>query len=418
MTRHDGLFRKLGFNTTLAIETALISAPSRADNRIFGRPLLERLILSCERAGVKRFFIAAPAERHSQVASSLGGFQSHPEINLVDKLDSSMARQTDLDPNAPCISFAGNLVFSRMQLRRVLDDAANHPTSVLRFSSSDPDHGGEITTGPMRDLLEQDTPRTEPVRRPTGELPFALNGRPEDRKEAEIRLARSLRLETASKDALMARLLDRKISWRLSLRLARTKITPNQVTIANTILGFVAAWMFAIPSYGVRLLASLLFLASITIDGIDGELARLQMSETDWGGKLDVATDNIVHVAIFVGIFMGAYRASADSTFLWLLPIQLGGFALCALSTLMAFRLRGAQAQKWIDQIDRWSGRDFAYLLVGFALINRLQWFCWATAFGTYVVALVFTWLTARHRAVETLDEPLRENRSVAAEEA
>jgi len=380
--------------------------------------LLERLILSCERAGVKRFFIAAPAERHSQVASSLGGFRSRLEVNLVDKLDSSMARHTDLDPDAPCISFAGNLVFSKLQLRRVLDDAANHPSRVLRFSSSDPDRGGEIATGPMRDLLEQDTPRMEPARRPTGELPFALNGRPEDREEAELRLARSLHLETASKDALMARLLDRKISWRLSLRLARTKITPNQVTIANTILGFVAAWMFAIPSYGWRLLASLLFLASITIDGIDGELARLQMSETDWGGKLDLTTDNIVHVAIFIGIYVGAYRASANSAFLWLLPIQLAGFALCVLSIYLAFRLRGAQAQKWINQVDRWSGRDFAYLLVGFALISRLQWFCWGTAFGTYVYASVLTWLAARHRAVESPDEPLRKNRSVAVEEA
>src|SRR5208282_1680291 len=361
--------------------------PSRADNRIFGRPLLERLILSCERAGVKRFFIAAPAERHSQVASSLGGFRSRLEVNLVDKLDSSMARHTDLDPDAPCISFAGNLVFSKLQLRRVLDDAANHPSRVLRFSSSDPDRGGEIATGPMRDLLEQDTPRMEPARRPTGELPFALNGRPEDREEAELRLARS-------------------------------QITPNQVTIANTILGFVAAWMFAIPSYGWRLLASLLFLASITIDGIDGELARLQMSETDWGGKLDLTTDNIVHVAIFIGIYVGAYRASANSAFLWLLPIQLAGFALCVLSIYLAFRLRGAQAQKWINQVDRWSGRDFAYLLVGFALISRLQWFCWGTAFGTYVYASVLTWLAARHRAVESPDEPLRKNRSVAVEEA
>jgi len=381
----------------LAIETALISAPSRSDNRIFGRYLLERVILACQRAGVRRFFIEAPASRRSEVESSLGSFRSRSDVTLVDSFELSL---DGIDPESPCISFAGNLVFSKLQLKRVLDNAAQSPNRVFRFLSSDADHGGEIAVGPMRRLLEQSGLRNEPLRRSTDELPFALNGCPEDRDEAELRLARSLRHETAGTDALLARLLDRRLSWRISLRLARTRITPNQVTIANTCVGLTCALMFAIPSYGWRLLASILFLASTTIDGIDGELARLQMRETEWGGRLDVITDNIVHVAIFAGIFVGAYRASTNRIFLWLLPIQLGGFALAALSTLLALRTQGPQAEKWIEQVERISGRDFAYLLIGFALFNRLQWFCWGTTFGSYVFALVLIWLTVRRRTV------------------
>ena len=48
-----------------------------------------------------------------------------------------------------------------------------------------------------------------------------------------------------------------------------------------------------------------MFLFSIIIDGVDGELARLTLTETSFGGMLDVVTDNIVHVAVFVGIFLG-----------------------------------------------------------------------------------------------------------------
>lgn len=348
--------------------------------------------------------------------SSLGSFRSHPQVKLVDRFDSAVSE--GLDPHTPCISFAGNLVFSKLQLKKMLADAAQSPNRVTRFSSSDADRGGEIAVGPIGALLREGGLGAEPVQVATGELPFALNGRPEDRIEAELRLARGLRAETADKDAMMARLLDRRISWRISLRLARTKITPNQVTLANTCLGFLCAWMFAIPSYGWRLAASLLFLVSITIDGVDGELARLQMSETDWGGMLDKITDNIVHVAIFAGIYVGAYRASADSAFLWLLPIQLGGFGLCALATYLALHSKGEQAQRWIDKVERVSGRDFAYLLVGFALINRLEWFCWGTAFGTYVVGLVLIWLTVRRKAVEPESKPLREEARTAAEEA
>jgi phosphatidylglycerophosphate synthase len=385
----------------LAIETALISAPSRSDNRIFGRYLLERVVLACERAGVRRFLIQAPASRRSEVECSLGSFRSRSEVTVVEHFEPSL---DGIDPESPCISFAGNLVFSKLQLKGVLDDAARSPNRVFRFSSSDADHGGEIAVGPMRRLLEQGGLRSEPLRRSTGELPFALNGRPEDRDEAELRLARSLRHETAGTDALLARLLDRRLSWRISLRLARTRITPNQVTIANTAVGLACALMFAIPSYGWRLLASVLFLASTTIDGIDGELARLQMSETEWGGRLDVITDNIVHVALFAGIFVGAYRASTDPIFLWLLPVQLAGFALAALSTFMAFRIRGPEAEKWIEKVERISGRDFAYLLIGFALFSRLEWFCWGTTFGIYVFAAVLIWLTFRRRRFEPVE--------------
>jgi hypothetical protein len=43
--------------------------------------------------------------------------------------------------------------------------------------------------------------------------------------------------------------------------------------------------------------------------------------------------------------------------------------------------------------------RDFAYLLVGLALIGRLGWFLWGTAFGIYAYALglfaVYRWRDA-----------------------
>jgi hypothetical protein len=117
-----------------------------------------------------------------------------------------------------------------------------------------------------------------------------------------------------------------------------------------------------------------------------------------------VITDNIVHVALFAGIFVGAYRASTDPIFLWLLPVQLAGFALAALSTFMAFRIRGPEAEKWIEKVERISGRDFAYLLIGFALFNRLEWFCWGTTFGIYVFAVVLIWLTFRRRRFEPVE--------------
>jgi phosphatidylglycerophosphate synthase len=385
----------------LVIETALIAAPDRADNAVFGRPLLERLMINCERAGIKRFVVAAPRERYPAVARAMGRFKDSDTVTMVESfaeiLDHRAAHQLGIDTSAACVSFSGNLVFARSHLASILDAHASDPRSIHRAVSTDRDRGGEIVTGPIGAILKSGGISTTVPAPPANLLPFALNGRPEDREEAELRLAKSIREESAHKDAPMARWIDRRISWRISYWLAtHTRVTPNMVTVANTAFGLACAWMFSVPGYWMRLLAAIFFLISITIDGVDGELARLKMVESEFGGALDVLTDNIVHAAVFVGLLVGCYRVEYSRAYLYLIPILLGGFSMCAVATWRAFKVKGEQAAVWLDKVDRWSGRDFAYLLVVLAVINRLEYFAWGTAFGTYVFALVLMWITGR----------------------
>jgi phosphatidylglycerophosphate synthase len=390
----------------LLIETALIAAPNRANNAIFGRPLLERLMLNCERAGIKRFVIAAAPESRAELSRAMGQFSGRGSVSMVESFDEILQGANGIEDASPCVALSGNLVLSRTNLAHALDGHAANPTMVLKTFSADRDRGGEITTGPLAQVIRSGLaidPHTVGLSVPSETLsllPFALNGRPEDREEAELRLAQSLGAETALKDAPLARWIDRKISWRISYRLARTAITPNMVTISNTVFGLGAAWMFSIPNYSVRLLAAIFFLISIMIDGVDGELARLKMRETKFGGTLDIVTDNIVHAAIFVGLLTGCYRASQSSAYLYLIPVMLGGFAMCAYATWRAFKYKGEEAARWLDTIDRWSGRDFAYLVVILALFNRLEFFAWGAAFGTYAFAAVLIWLTDQPSAV------------------
>jgi phosphatidylglycerophosphate synthase len=384
----------------LVIDTALIAAPDRANNAVFGRPLLERLMINCERAGIKRFVVAAPRQLYPDVARAMGRFKGRDSVSMVESFSEILnprdAHGLGIDPSSPCVSFSGNLVIGKSQLARILAAHASNPQSVHRTVSTDRDHGGEIATGPIGEMLRRGGISTRLATPASSLLPFALNGRPEDRQQAELRLAKSIREESAHKDAPMARWVDRRISWRISYWLARTRVTPNMVTLANTGFGLACAWMFSVPNYWIRLFAAIFFLISITIDGVDGELARLKMAESDFGGALDVATDNIVHVAIFVGLLAGCYRAAHNPAYLYLIPILLGGFILCAYATWRAFNTKGLDAAGWLDKVDRWSGRDFAYLLVLLAIINRLEYFAWGTAFGCYVYALVLIWVTRR----------------------
>lgn len=351
-------------------------------------------MIQCQRAGIRRFVIEAPADLREPTRAALGRFRNTPEVGLVDSFDQATR---ELDPSTDCLHFTGNLVLAQSHLRDAIAQYITSTGNTVKVTSKDPECGGVIMVGPLGSLLgnlgRDSTAKTLAA---TGALPFALNGRPEDSHEAELRLARSVRRESRATDALLARVLDRRLSWRVSLPLARLRITPNAVTLLNTLLGFVCAAMLASVSYWTRLGGALLFLASITIDGVDGEVARLRMVESKFGGQLDVFTDNLVHVAIFTGLMTGCYRVSHSSAYFYLLIIMCVGFGLCAISVNRALSRPGVQTARWMSQVERATGRDFAYIVVILAVIDRLSWFAWTAAVGTYAFALVLWLLTNR----------------------
>ena len=76
--------------------------------------------------------------------------------------------------------------------------------------------------------------------------------------------------------------------------------------------------------------------------------------------------------------------------------ILLIGFGFCAITVNRALGVAGEATNRWISRVERATGRDFAYIVVILALVDRLVWFAWAAAIGTYGFALALWMLTNR----------------------
>jgi len=376
------------------VETALIYAHGRGGEPVFGRSLLERNLELCARAGISRFFIACNGEPRRDVESALGSFKARSQVVLLDSPDASSRRRYGLDDSAPCVTLDGNLIFTAAQLSSTIRQYLDAPSSVVRLASTGGDVTAGLAVGTLSDLL---SPPAMPGAAPSlaGLLPFALDGRIDDPSEGERRIGITLRHETAWKDGFLAHHLDRRISWRIALALAHTGITANQVTLANTALGLFAAALIAMAGYWPPLLGALLLLVSVTIDGVDGELARMKLSQSDFGGRLDAITDSIVNFAMFAGIAVAASRIGGPLYF------KLFGFFLvgCALSAAAAYWVYKTRAGDSLSLLEKLTSRDFVYVMIPFAFAGRMDLMMWLAVVGSFIFPLVLWFVTFRKQA-------------------
>jgi choline kinase/phosphatidylglycerophosphate synthase len=109
-------------------------------------------------------------------------------------------------------------------------------------------------------------------------------------------------------DGPVARLLNRRLSWRLSLLLVRAGVSPEAATLfafgfALLAAGALAAgheWSAALVAGGV-----LTQVASV-VDGVDGEIARASLRASPAGAFLDAVLDRIADAAVLAGLALAA----------------------------------------------------------------------------------------------------------------
>ena len=132
--------------------------------------------------------------------------------------------------------------------------------------------------------------------------------------DKDLKNARSLLLEQLNKltDGPVSKILNRPVSIRITELLLKTNITPNQISLWSFFIGIFAALFFALGDYIYLIIGGILAHISSIIDGCDGEVARLKLIETKYGGWFDAVLDRYADAIIVFGMVYGHWILHND----------------------------------------------------------------------------------------------------------
>lgn len=186
-------------------------------------------------------------------------------------------------------------------------------------------------------------------------------------KNAKSMLMQQLRKNT---DGPISRILNRPISIKISELLLKTKITPNQISLVGFITAFFGALFFYVGEYIFLVIGGILVQLSSIIDGCDGEVARLKLIQTKYGGWFDAVLDRYADAIIIFGMIHGHWILH-NNLIIWTI-----GFIALVGSFLNSYTADKYDAifKERRKEVNRWRmGRDVRLFLIFIgALTNQI----------------------------------------------
>ena len=174
--------------------------------------------------------------------------------------------------------------------------------------------------------------------------------------DMSLRKAEGQLLATLDKpsDGVISRYVNRPLSTRITKHLLKTTITPNRVSFFSFVLSMLGAVFFLFAGYIPLLIGATLAQLASVIDGCDGEIARLKSRMTEFGGWFDAVLDRYADGFLLLGLTYHVYSPNKD------FPIIVIGF-LAILGTFM----NSYTADKYDQFMQRKLGRGEHYFRMG-----------------------------------------------------
>ena len=178
-------------------------------------------------------------------------------------------------------------------------------TSARRLES---DGGGYVVVGPagvIRSLaLDPAGTARLPRHRVSGTTILTI-ATPRDRWRS-MRLA--LRATTKATDGWVSRNLNRPLSRACSAVAISLGMSATAASIATLLLGLLTAAIAAQPGQIPLVATGVLFHLASVLDGVDGEIARATLTESDAGALIDTAVDQTTYLSCLAGVTVGWVR--------------------------------------------------------------------------------------------------------------
>jgi phosphatidylglycerophosphate synthase len=208
-----------------------------------------------------------------------------------------------------------------------------------------------------------------------------------------------LRRTAKATDGWVSSHFNRPISCVVSFAFLWLGLRASHASALTLVVGLGAAALAAHPGYAALVSAGVLFQLASVLDGVDGEMARATLTESESGARLDAIVDQITYVACLVGVTVGWVREGGGAgAIVW---TSLVAMAL-VVSLLRGGRFVSRHApnasfvfiDRSVRRAARDSGRAALRLAAGaFALLRR----------DVFAMVFLFVALTGRRAVVPLL---------------
>ena len=164
--------------------------------------------------------------------------------------------------------------------------------------------------------------------------------------------------------------INRKMSEPMARLLAKTKVTPNQMTWAAFSIALLSFISFVL---GYNIIAGLLVQLSSIVDGIDGSLARLKGMTSVFGGFLDSMLDRYADILIVLGLTLWSLSHETYSG-IWLVGFLAISGIICVSYTRA--RISPNHRHLFDKGFKSLASRDIRLFLIMLGAVTGQAYFC------------------------------------------
>ncbi|KAA3595913.1 MAG: CDP-alcohol phosphatidyltransferase family protein [Calditrichaeota bacterium] len=395
------------------LETVLIFAKDeeKALKKVAGLSVVRRAAMASFKAGISNFIVLTDSDK---VAKDIKSAKKLSKSNIEILSPNSFLQNTEkLKENRFLFIEADNVFHYSL-----LDFSTSDFNSKLSqyFQGEENTGISIISTQAFKNIAQKENDFETVLNRfmssfaPTKIQTKAVWTKITDKKS--IKTAKNLLFTTVTKptSGFVSKYINARFSIPVTKILSEFRISPNFITVITFSIGLLSAWCMANANLGYFyvLMGGILWQLAAISDRADGEIARVKMSDSKFGGWFDTVTDNLAYVAFFFGVTIGMYNLHPQNTeylylggitvFVILLGlagmysyvIRIGSASLQTYNAQLAEDENQSTAATLLKKLKFMSKRDFFSLtFCVFCMFDKFEFVYWGLMIGGNIIGFV-----------------------------